>query len=843
MPEFSLPLTAEGAVTAPSDPFAFTVPSAESEIFLDVGRLNLLEIPEFGWAGADGVNPLRIFRKGAVYDAGGLAPSSAPTLAVTGATRSTVVGTWTGQPGNTNGVNLGLPSNIFYFEFRTTLAAQAVHQVKIGASADETFQNMQALIEGTGTHGVEYWNALTYLSKEDDINDVYGLEVSAIDTGANTITMRWIEYGIEGDSAVSTDTAVNFSWASATFTGGADGTGTDPSNGTFRYFYTWHREADGMETGRSPTATITKGGNWNVDITVTASADTTADYVNIYRTTVDGIEFYLVKSYPRGSVGSAYTDSMSDEALVLNNAGIAWNDLLHRTYAEGPPPRGRYLAWFKNRVWSIGAHLHAEHTRGEVAVTNGSATISFVKAGTATALQGVSEKMVGRTFIVDGTAERYTVLSINETAATGVIDRGYQGSTDAHVGFRIIDEYDASRLRACVADLYNQWPVDESPGRIDTDDPEGGTALVGTKERLFAFSRTSIMVVTGDGPESWEVARSNKGVGAVPGMAVGVSSGAIVLDESGFWSVGPDLSLTHISMPNTRPGRRARGIKGTIERISWDHIDNGYMRYDKTDHVVVSGLPLDGATTVTHEVILNLQNGTWSLYRRASWTEVAKVTLRDGSQALLAGDAHGFLWHANVGESDGFYGTEAVQTITGTPTVRSITVTGTPYSTTGDGEKGKPFVVLYADGSTVAHGKVASNTSDTIVPAEDLTAAPAADDQIILGSTGAQIKTGFDTLDDEYDRKNLRSVTVRHAPSTRGEMHFSYAVDNGALQLVPTAHGTSDITLSTSTGKARMKTLWPGDTHQLNMRIFKPGGRAVIRGVVPDIWTREKSTL
>ena len=50
MAEFSLPLTAEGAVTAPSGSFTYVEPSAESVTFLDVGPVHTLEIPEFGWA-------------------------------------------------------------------------------------------------------------------------------------------------------------------------------------------------------------------------------------------------------------------------------------------------------------------------------------------------------------------------------------------------------------------------------------------------------------------------------------------------------------------------------------------------------------------------------------------------------------------------------------------------------------------------------------------------------------------------------------------------------------------------------------------------------------------------
>ena len=40
-------------------------------------------------------------------------------------------------------------------------------------------------------------------------------------------------------------------------------------------------------------------------------------------------------------------------------------------------------------------------------------------------------------------------------------------------------------------------------------------------------------------------------------------------------------------------------------------------------------------------------------------------------------------------------------------------------------------------------------------------------------------------------------------------------------------------------GKVKFKTQWPGDTHQISVRGFKPGGRVVLRGGVFDIMLRE----
>ncbi len=834
MAEFTLPLTAEGAVTAPTGSFVFTEPSAESETFLDVGSANVLKLPEFGWAVADGVNPLRFITRGSVYDAGGIAPSVAPTVAGTG-TRATAVGTYTGQPGDTDSILLGKSGESQTVAFKTTLVTDGTegHQVKIGVDADTTYANLLALINGTGTQGTEYFNVLTYLGFEDDFSEVIKIECSAQDTGAGTITMRYVEYGTTGNAALSTEVVAvaNFAWAAGTFSGGTDGTGTEPAAGTYRYFYTWYREADGAETGRSPIASVTKATNENTALTVlTASADTTFDYTRVYRTTQSGVEFRLVGAVPRAT--TTLTDSVSDEVL---GRSLIWNEVEHRAYAEGQLPRGLALVLWKGALWTVGAHLHADYTRGTAAVTKDSAAVTF-------SVKGVTTRMVGRTLVVDSTSEEYTVISVAEGGPTCVLDRAYEGTTNGTASFRIKDAYDAARLRRSVTGLYNQWPVEESPGRVDTDDSRGGTALLSTEHRMFGFSPTSIMSVTGDGIDSWDVNRISADVGcASQRMLVAVEGGGMFLAEDAFYAISPDETLVSISSPKTRKGEHAQGLDGTVARINQGAVDQGYSIYDKENRVVIFGVPLDGDLTPNHEIVFDLQNGTWTTYRRAGWTTAAKVTLPGGAIEILAGDREGHLWHVDTGESDGFYGTEAVQTLTGAQTVRVLTVSGTPYSTDGDGESGKPVIVLYADGETVAYGKVASNTTSALTLTEDLDAAPAASDQVILGGIAWQAKSGYPTFGEEYDEKRLRSVTLRHHPSTRGEYHFSFAVDGGSFRVCPV--GTSIGTLSQANGKTTHKVQWPGDSHAINLRGFKPGGQAVIRGGIFDLLVRKRGTL
>jgi hypothetical protein len=469
-----------------------------------------------------------------------------------------------------------------------------------------------------------------------------------------------------------------------------------------------------------------------------------------------------------------------------------------------------------------------------VAVTNASATVTFTSAN-------VNSRMEGRAFQVTSTSEVYHFLSVNESAQTAVLDRLYEGTTNGTATYTIKDDYDACRLRRCVQFKYNQWPVDESPGRVETDDYAGGTALLATRSRLYAFSKTSIISVSGEDAESWEINKVADGVGCVsPRMVVGVEGGGVFLSHDGIYAIGPDETVSPLSSPKAPRRAVAQGIDDTIARINWSCIDQGYMEYDSIDRVVVIGVPLDGALVPNYELIFDLQNGAWSLYRRAAWTALSRVVLPSGSPALLAGDREGNIWHVGIGESDGFYGTEAVQTLTAA-TVRTLTVAGTPFSTAGDGEAGKPVVVLYANGETVALGKVASNTTSVLTLAEDLTTAPAVSDQIVLGGIAAQAKTGHTTFGEEYRSKIVRSMTIRHAPLSRGSYFLSFSVNGGAFSLPPVGTGKGDLTLAT--GKVRHMIQYPGDSHAFNVRRFQPGGRAILRGGVFDLVVRENGAL
>lgn len=100
-------------------------------------------------------------------------------------------------------------------------AASTANQVKIGATANDTLQNLKDAVNGTGTPSTQYSSA-TVASTE--------ILAGAIDTGAHTLTVEARTAGIAGNSLAKTENSATLDWdgAEAVMTGGVDETPVNP---------------------------------------------------------------------------------------------------------------------------------------------------------------------------------------------------------------------------------------------------------------------------------------------------------------------------------------------------------------------------------------------------------------------------------------------------------------------------------------------------------------------------------------------------------------------------------------------------------------------------------------
>ena len=834
MAQFRFPLAQIGSQTAPTDVLPLTVPAGEAERFHPGVPMDVVELPSiWGWAVANGVDRVCIVTRGSVLDCGLLAPAAAPTI--TAGTRATDVLTFNStQPTAGNTISLlgsGLGRSVTFVSALTVpISYSANDQVLIGANLAATIANLVALVNGTAGQGSTYYNAPQYYGYSPaSWFDSDRIEIST--TGADSATFRAVYGGAHGNLYTASDTLsdAGSGFASAAFTGGANATTGAPSAGARRWAYTSYRDKDGAESGASDDASFTNGGDQNVSLSVlTANDDASADFTRVYRTTILGAEFYQQQAIARA--GTTATDSKSDEDLVLD-AVIPYEPQNFRTYAEGFPPKVRCLALWNGRLWGGGAILAGEQNRGTASVTNASASVT---------LSGVylSQRIVGRVFQVAATSEKYEILKVNVTTNVLTLNREYAGTTNASASYTIRDERDPSQVYCSVSNLFNQWPTDNNPGGVDADDPEGVTGFLPMDDALLVFSRTSISEIRGDDVDSWQMRTVYRGVGlAAPRLIVPIDGGGVFLGNDGVFIVGPGRPPINVSSPMLPRKVQAIGIRDTINRIAWANIAQGFAWLDSETRRVHFAVPLDGAVVPNFDIVLDLQNKTWALYKRSDITAAANVTLPGGSQGVLLADVLGCAWQDNEGTSDGAYGFEPTQTLTGAQTVRTLTVTGTPFPTTGDGLKGVTVLVVYQDGSTTAWAKIASNTSSAITLCEDLATAPAASDQVVVGAINWRARTGFYSGGENVVEKQFRDTHVAFAPVSAGEFHYAYAKDGGTLAIPSRGYTYGDATVSA--GRRRFRNQTRGMTKADLFQGFQPGPAQTLRSIALDIGMKE----
>lgn len=100
------------------------------------------------------------------------------------------------------------------YRFKNTMAA--AYDVKIGADAATSLDNLKAAINASGTPGTEYFaGTLAHPT------------VTATTNTDTTQVVQAIAYGTAGNSIASTETSSHLSWGAATLASGAEGSAFD----------------------------------------------------------------------------------------------------------------------------------------------------------------------------------------------------------------------------------------------------------------------------------------------------------------------------------------------------------------------------------------------------------------------------------------------------------------------------------------------------------------------------------------------------------------------------------------------------------------------------------------
>ena len=99
------------------------------------------------------------------------------------------------------------------------------------------------------------------------------------------------------------------------------------------------------------------------------------------------------------------------------------------------------------------------------------------------------------------------------------------------------------------------------------------------------------------------------------------------------------------------------------------------------------------------------------------------------------------------------------------------------FTTTGDGLRGVPVLVMDRDNGTLIHARVYSNTATRLKLDVPLSRNPDRYDAYILGAQSAAIESGDLTFGAPRERKSLRYCTLEYERGSKGTLALYLAAD------------------------------------------------------------------
>lgn len=665
----------------------------------------------------------------------------------------------------------------------------ALAEVQKGASDADTAENLTKFINQSGVDGVHYTNprnpttgALLY----EWLPDRYFTATRA--SAVVTVTHRrsgTLGNGMWNSWNYSTGGAATEISDTATQTG-TDGTGDTPEAGIHNYAFRYHRTEDFAYSGASPKTEIEIDAGMQVDLSAMAAPDDPdddVDFIQIERTGIEGEKLFRVAQQDEDT--ATYSDTL-DLATLLTRTHLDPN--LRSMYAGGYPPRGRCLAPYKNRVYTAGARIVPDYSAGTAAVTNADNEVVLTDGYP-------TVSWIGREFEVDGDGTRYPIVRVDASAKKLYLARNYEGSNDATASYTVKDLRDPYELFNSEPGLPNAWPGNSDRGATSPT-PDGVLALTEAFGGLAVHTRTSFFSYLSEDGSIPQFHKESDEAGCA-GPIGALEAGGILywLGKGGVYAwpgAGEPLNIAAPPLVNGEP----IGIQSTLRRLNERQLDQVVAHYDENEKIIRWAVPLDDDVTNRHMIIFDLNARVFTVDECEDITAIGEVEFA-GTRHILAGDVHGNVFELGVGENDGAFGFEGVQTVTASD-VRSVTVGGTPFPTASDGLKGLPVYGISATGDFV-RVKVASNTTSKIVFTTHLDAAFAVGTQIVVGGILWDPETGRWHAGELRDEKGLVAVTLGFVPQDRGQMWVCSAINQGDPSLEVGVD--LEVDLTTETGK------------------------------------------
>ena len=782
--------TAFGAVTNPT-PFNLVLPAAVSKVARDHGLLSVIGTPRSrGSIIANGMDPVRSIHEDAVYRLGLLAPKSAITATPTGV-RATATLDIDVTGGGASPYTIANGDQIYVgmlITFKTTLTTNPFwYEVKIGGTPSATLDNLRALFDQSGTPGVTYAypNWISYLPVWSVI------EVTAKD--ATTVSFRVKRYGVNGNgfaaylkSGTWTDSSLGSTGGTVgspgLFQSGADGTGTAPSAGSYLYLQQFFRKADGALSGASPYVEAQIDESMNIDLASIAAplSDDDIDYKRWLRTKGGGNLYYHGKDIAEADTTD--TDDLDNDTLATH---ARYDSTIYRLFAGGFIERVKHLVEFNGAWVGAGFVRGTDYTAGTCAVLGpdnsaGASNVVTITGGHPT------KELEHWTFQTEQDSEddalEAEIIYVDEDNLQIHLANDWLGGTGSSLSYRIRDTRDPFKVIYSEPGLPHNAPTAYQQDGVQSPDPEGITGMYAAFEAVVIFTKTGIWLMTGQN-RPYRLTHAYEGVGCVAGHSI------VLVDQTLFWlgrdgiyAWAGDGEPTKVSSPDGEP----RGIARTIARINKNAVGDAVAHYDEDRRIVRWFVPLDSDITNRNAIVLDLATRAWSLDVAHDVTTCRTVTDANGVRRVLAGDIHGHVWEMDVSTSDGAFGFEPVQTITTGGTLRTIPVTGTPY--TANGMLGVPGYIVDASGN-FSKVRVSTNTNSVVTTTTEMDAAPTAGGYLIMGGIHYRIESGWFTYDDPALIKVLEAVKALFAYQSQGQYWMSYAVDQGSTTVLSATGG------------------------------------------------------
>lgn len=483
----------------------------------------------------------------------------------------------------------------------------------------------------------------------------------------------------------------------------------------------------GYYSNPSDAITVTvSGGNGQLTFSITAlgsggaiirSTDSKVDTIVLEMAPVNSPTYYVAGTALQTS--ASIVISMADTTLIqqTNVQSIISTD----GFGHEPPPLGAVIISHKGRLFLLGT---STRTRTSVTMTNGSATVT----GT-----NFSTNWAGRIFIVSGETTGYEIASVS-SSTTMALTVAYAGTTAATKSISVASKT-PNRIYWTAALYPEAWkPLERARDCLQNkaDEVRGAYSYLGD---LFIFGRASSERLSYSADPS-----TLEGVFIpLPGTR-GVFNQQCLVEAEGTLYAWDRQGIYGIA------GGVPDHISNDIDTYLLSNVDFSqyaqfHAGYDPIDRVLMFFYVAQGDTVPKWGAAHDLDTEQWFLVKfNQGITASRALADSQGQVRLMLGDANGYTWFYGIdGGFDGVPPTSpTVVTTSGTPTVTSVTITG---STLPTGTTTLAGVVAY-DPATGNTAVISSNTATVMTMASPgFTAAPASGVELWLGPITTDLRS------------------------------------------------------------------------------------------------------